>query len=693
MKFIKDVLFVLALCSIITNAFADGCKVDFGDKAFDWVSDDAFRQSRELAEAGYRGRAFNYRLVGYERLHGRIRELETSLDEISNRIKSTDVSNDSELSKAITREQTSKMLLTELYNIKSSLEVISDWNNQFQNETTKGEFDAEGLRTIGRETLLSSIRELGISSAKTLTSRYGFYLQVNFTEDGEPQSGHYKPSGSSSLGSEFMNVGISLILAGEPVGGTILLVGGMILEGDCRDKWKKQLKIFRQAFEALPEKLISDEEQWDKFVSAERAAIARYKVHGEIASETINLISNRWQTLFAANAARAAAARAVIREATVEQIQASVANEISNPELRDAIAISHFANDVKLINADVSMRRANVIRSCRNVKGLKAEEDLLDALSFHDAQFQVLEQQEALNPLRVLLQRSRSQIELAREELVSFGPSAMHRTCNSINELPIHIRLNSDGLSLLDLQSALGALAIDSTILQKSNIKRSILKTHLGVALYCEVSTSGGNPRCVIPGSESSYGDLFSDGANPRSDILYSSGDAGFSNDSRRLSDDVEAASRNIDLRITESRQKVQEAMQVFPTWLSNNKEALAATTERLNNGLAADNENEITFRESSEPLLASLEAKFEAFMRSPLDPSVISDLILSSNVVDVTLPGLVPGSIPPSAPEITGIAASEREFGDTLHSKRVIYREKEKANSQISAFFKVVVA
>lgn len=124
MKFIKDVLFVLALCSIITNAFADGCKVDFGDKAFDWVSDDAFRQSRELAEAGYRGRAFNYRLVGYERLHGRIRELETSLDEISNRIKSTDVSNDSELSKAITREQTSKMLLTELYNIKSSLEVI-----------------------------------------------------------------------------------------------------------------------------------------------------------------------------------------------------------------------------------------------------------------------------------------------------------------------------------------------------------------------------------------------------------------------------------------------------------------------------------------------------------------------------------------------------------------------------------------
>ncbi len=686
-------------------AQASDCHPDFGDKTLNWVKNDVERQSRELARSDYDGRTFNYRLVGYERLHARLAQIERDLDDIARRIHTLDQSQRTDVALAVQRELVSEQLLTKLYELSAHLQSVRQQNSIILSATSLQSFRLESYGAVGRETLIASMRELGASSAASLGGRYGVYVQVNFDENGNPQSGH-----AQTTGGELTGIGVTLISTGNPyamAAGAVLIVGGAVINESCRQRWDQQREKMVEAARLLPSKLITEPEQWAAFQSAEQAAIGLFRENGQKVDVALDALDERWKLLFAANAARAAAAEAVLTTAKIQQIRRDLAAGLDPAGIREQAALTEVASGVTQLNAAVARGRVEVITRCLNTGGVAAEENQRDAVRFSRAQFKAFRDQAAFVPLHDLLDQSDALASTAEQEIATRGPTATQRQCDS-RDTAAEAGQAVETLRKVDLPyvpkavtEAAGKTRLKSVALQlrapagsagpaSATATRAFARPATPMAVtnlsYCILTRKGAAYACSSSGGGAPYGGGFSDTGDPRRDIHGGANDAGFTRDARRLSGEAEAASINIEERIRDAGQRVADARAALPQWKATNSAALEQTATQTHADRANDLVAEASFRHDAAPLLTRVSQQLEDFVTSSADPSSIANLVRDVGGADMSLPKVPRTQIPPSLPEIIGVNAAEAAFGrDTSEVQREAMREGWKAEAELS--------
>lgn len=691
---------------------SEECNPDFGDKAQSWVNNDATTQSRELAKADYAARSFNFRLVGYERLHARIAQLVESLSRISQEIAALDASNRTDAALAVEREQLSERLLTGLYIYAGVVESLRQQNSEMLTPLDRAGFTRRGLGAVGRETLVASMREIGASSASTLAGRYGIYVQVTLDENGNPQKG--QGGANAGMGT---TVGSALIQTGNPyaiAAGVVLIIGGFVLEEKCKKNWDEQRDRVANAASLLPSKLITDDEQWALVEAAERSEVVSFTEHGKKAGAAIDALHSRWKTLFAANAARAGAADAVLTVAKVEKIRKDLAHGIDPAEIRLQVAITEVAADIGRVNDAIARSRVPVITGCLSAAGVAAEEDQIDGVLFARAQFKALRAQGGFAPLYPLLDQSDAFAMAAQREVGTSGPTSTRRLCpkgGAFSELSLTAFARSrDGVPVVNLdffaeranplKTALTRKKAGShrrtaasgrtvlPILAKAFPGQGIAWSDAAVgSSFCVAIRDGGTYRCGDGETGIPYGSGFGDTGNPESDLLAGGNDGSFAKDNRRMSAKIDQASQNIQSRIEEIRTRVSEARLALPTWTANNTAALVQMTDRAIWAEGDDAAHEVIFRTTSAPLLTKVNIELDAFRAGAADPAAVAALVRSAGGADMSLPGTPRTSLPVTVPAITGITALDVGFGPGSSSAaRAVMRERWKAEETLAA-------
>lgn len=632
------------------SASAADCSPDFGDKALNWVDREAGPQSRELAKVDYAARAFNFRLVGYERLHERIGKVQKDLDEIAQKIAALDNSKRTDIAQAVEREQASERFLTSLYSLATAIESVRQQNTEMLTPLDHPGFVRLGLGAVGRETLMSSMQEIGEFSAATLAGRYGIYVQVTFDENGTPESGHTATNAGMAT-----TVGSALMQTGNPYGvaaGMVVLMAGAVLDAECSRKWEQQRDRVKEAATLLPSKLISEDEQWELVEKLERTEIDQFKEHGSKAAAVIDVLASRWKTLFAANATRAAAADAVLTVAKIDQIRRDLSRGIDPADIRHQVAITEIAADVGRVNDAVARGRVQVINSCLSVAGLSAEEDQVDGARFARAQFKVLRSQAGFAMLYGLLDQSDAYAEMAEREVYSAGASVTGRPCLRSGDAPNASTAVSDAVvagapirdtrppplvTRRDVRSPKLVGHVDRESGRSAKAMLSPLSVGANLS-FCVTMRDGGFYRCG-GGGGAPYGDNFNNTGNPREDVRSGANDGSFANDNRRMSAKIEQSSQNITLRIQTTRNRVSEARQALPTWHETNGKALDQIAVRSTNADAADVLHEAEFRSATAPLLARVAGDLDAFTGGIADPVAVAKLMRSVGGADMSLP------------------------------------------------------
>ncbi|MCC5884881.1 MAG: hypothetical protein JJT88_00435 [Gammaproteobacteria bacterium] len=702
-----------SMLALSIPAFSE-CNPDFGDKALDWVNREAGTQSRNLAEVDYAARSFSERFVGYEKLHLDVAQLEQELSAIAREIATLDASSRTDVGLAIQREQMSERLLTRLHALAAAIESLRQRNSQFRNPTDDAEFARLGLGAVGRETLLASMFDSGRLSEPTLGGRYSVSVRVVFDEDGSPQSGHlFTDPGGAESEAMASTVGYALTKTGHPyavVAGTLLIGGALVIsDNKCNRRWDEQRERLQEAGRILPSKLITEKEQWvlvDRFESAE---IARFAPHGTSAEGAIDGLAERWRTLFAANAARAAASDAVLTVAKINQIRRDLANGIDPADIRKQVAISEVAADVARVNNAVALGRIPVITGCLSTVGVVAEEDQLDGVRFARAQFNALRTQGGFAPLYDLLDQSDAYAAAAESEVATSGPSATGRSCPSgqspsfpqafpngvqksvqVADAPVlaTVKTSREDLVPVMLNPAEGATQ-PFTSRQRAVAPLGALSAELRAGRFdtsfCVAVKTGQFYGCGRPGIGQTYGSEFRDTGRPRFDVFGGANDGGFANDSRRSSSKIDEASQNIWLRIRTTRERVAEARRSAPGWFAHNTAALDEMTTRARKADSADLVNELAFRTATAPLLTRTASALEAFRTGAADPAAVAELVRAVGGADMSLPELARTSLPNTVPPIRGITAIEANFvTGSSATERAIQRELWKAEEAL---------
>lgn len=703
-----------ALLTLSPPAHASDCSPDFGDKALAWINGEAGTQSRELAKADYAARAFNYRLVGYERLHVRIAKLDEELEQIAGAIAALDASDRTDLALAVEREQAAERLLTRLHALAATTESVRQQNSEMLTPLDRAGFTRLALGTVGRETLMASMREIGASSESTLAGRYGVYIQVTFDENGNPMSGHaYTNTGMATT------IGYALIKSGNlyaVIGGSLLILGGTVLDGidaiDCRRKWDDQLKRLSEAARMLPSTLIGEDEQWALVEEAERTEVASFAEHGKKAEAALDAINARWKTLFGANAARAAAADAVLTVAKVEQIRRDITRGVDPAEIRRQIAVTEVAADIGRVNDAVARGRIPVITGCLSAAGVAAEEDQLDGVHFARAQFKALRAQGGFAPLHPLLDQSDAFAAAAEREVATNGPTSAGRPCppqrdhSALFEATVTTAYAGMPVADRDLMAILtdrsGATQPAATRSSRKifaskgvgrpqalqSMARAPLEASVAAAglSFCVALRNGGAYSCGRSGTGAPYGAGFPDTGNPRADVLTGANDGSFASDNRRMSEKVEQASQNIALRIETTRTRVDEARHALPEWTATNTAVLGQVTVRATQADAADVAHEVAFRTATAPLLARVASELDAFRAGAADPAAVAALVHSVGGADMRLPDVPRSALPATVPAIIGVTALDAGFGaGSSSAERAILRERWKAEEALA--------
>jgi hypothetical protein len=571
-------------------------------------------------------------------------------------------------------------------------------------------FTRLALRTVGRETLVASMREIGASSSSTLAGRYGIYVEVILDENGNPESGHAATNSGIAT-----TVGIALIRTGNPyavAAGVVLILGGAVIDESCRRKWDQQRERVLEAARILPSKLIREDEQWALVEEAERVEVARFADHGHKAEAAIDALASRWKTLFEANAARAGAADAVLTVAKVEQIRRDLERGLDPAEIRRQVAVAEVAADIGRVNDAVARGRIPVITSCLSVAGKAAEEDQLDGVRFARAQFKALRAQGGFAPLHPLLDQSDAYAAAAEREVGLSGPTATGRVCsggggqaatsqgahelvnahrpaanNGLASLARRLTLPKAGLHL-DLKSY--PFPVGSAQLQNlhSVPRASVAAIAATPELsFCITVRRAQSYSCGGAGTGVPYGGGFADTGNPRNDTHSGANDGSFARDNRRLSEKIEEASQNINSRIQTTRTRVDEARQAMPSWTATNTAVLGSMTVRTSQADAADARHEMAFRTATAPLLTRVAADLDAFRSGAADPAAVAALVRSVGGADMSLPDLPRMVLPATVPAIIGVTALDAGFGaGTNPAERAIQRERWKAEDTLAS-------
>lgn len=628
------------------------CEPRFGAEALGWVEDDVPRQSRALVKADYPARVFNFFTETRNDINERAEALAAAIDKLATQLLQTPDAGGTDLTTAVARERAGRTILNGLYKAYAELNVLQLWLDRLHVEPTVQAFREGGYQAVGRESLLASLSDVGDPREYTLSGHYGFYVGVSFNEDGEYDKAEF--GDGEQNGGWVSGLIAGLISLNNPyswAAALIIFVGVSIYqreqEEECRRRWEDQRDRFKRAFEALPSKLIRPEDQYEIFSGAVRAIQTDLAEDLVAAQAMLDALEERWRHVFAANAMRIKAARAVLTAAKVEELRAALPGDPATAAIFRTIETLQLITDIRSIAAHVAERHQAFRNADAGFTTLAAHEDLQDAIGAAETQFKAFAEVPALLPLHDLLVRNLEWLAAVRQDVdgaptASFTPQPLPRPPATTPAVAAIEAARADGAILIDPDLSLFAAPF-----QDIGGRFCVLRSQDGEVYECSASPDRGSPH---------RGDFSSATGDPLTDILRHYTDGGYEYDDRETQAEINRASRNIEDRIDSLRAKHAAVRTGFAEWKAKNLVDVRGLTTEIAAARSGDEVRRQAFNAQNEALVSEARAALDSFVQTPTSPERIREALQTAGGKALRLPRLDPSQQIPGAPVMTGV-------------------------------------
>ncbi len=670
------VAWILPMLLTTVAAQAD-CDPKGGDEIYNWVTNSALQESKDLTKADYELRIFNYILRAFDDLHDKIAAHSIKLDGIAARIHAKEAQS-SELpavAAAIEREIDSQDLLNDLMAVRADLDEAEDRLKSISKTPDKILFLLEGYQNVGRETLVASLQAMGNTAEVSLAPRYNFHVSISFDNEGNFQNAEVggQPKGDTWDVLIFLaSTAAGAATESNEVGAFVNIVLENLRlqfdEASCLAKIDEQKNKLIQARQILPNYLIAPNDQLSLFVDTYNKTYQQFAEHAATLQQLLDIQSGRWRSLFAYNAARNDAAHAVLTPETVQAIQKNIGMDDVNRRITQNIAISDVQESLTGLHEYLVGQQTILLTACDNLAGVMTGEDQADTLQYAQLVYQAFHQQAAFAPLYDSLgSRTKIVIRLI-EELKALRSQLKSHPCAPASSKPM----------TAPFQRAVVNSKPHRMILSRN---AAAFNRHFDDGLCALVTQDNQLYQCKSEGG-TPYGTRFrTDSGDPRKDILQSANDGGFAQDNRRVSTAVAEADQNIKQRIAGLKSDFTNVTKALPDYLTTNKKAInvyRAKEQTALNDLAVDRD---AFMTRMKPLISSEQQKLNEFLALPSDQNRIRNLIQSVGGVEMSLPLLPKDALVPAAPIPIGITVSESIYGQNgSEIQNAVVRERLKA-------------
>ncbi len=671
-------------------AQAETCDPKGGDQFLTWVNDNAGRLSRQLARADFEVRTFNLALLGHDDIHERLKSAIAKLDMIAQRIRTSE-SADSEITAvaaAIKRERDSQDLLNDLLSLRAVLDDLHHRRQVLEEPLTRQAFRALGLPNVGRSTLVSSLQELGDTTQNRLATRYDFYVSVSWDSTGrvtDAKAGRVSGDmwdGIATAGASYFGPYAPIVLV------TYGLLRLQIEDESCQAKINAQRRKVTEALERLPQVLITADEQFNAYLGFHDATRLKFKDHAALLKNLQNAVDERWQALFAYNAARNSAAHSILTAEKINALRRSFESDDTISSIFRNFALAEVAADITNFNRYLSKQHSMLLLACGNVDGLAVGEDQSDALEFALKAYQSFRQQASFAPLHRMLDISSTWLSAAQKEATDLRRQLGVRLCDTqtqTDERAVYEMfmqsIDKERLKFRTSQNRFAEILEPTSHFQSPEVD--------AVPNSCTLVTPGGGLyRCASGDADGSpYRNRFyRDGDDPMFNVLGGAADGGYSEDNRQISSEISKVDQNLSERIARLKHEFQNISSALPAWTDRNAVALNAWISDSRAREDREAAERLVFTERIKPILEDAGIFIDEFLASPVDEARIEQLVQRVGGSEMSLPSLPPDSLVADAPRLKGISAVEKVYGDrTTVIQRAIHREALKVDRDLS--------
>jgi Pre-toxin TG len=695
-----------AAATVLPGWARANCDPTAGDETYAWVSNRAAGLSQSLAKADYDARTFNYLLTGFDDVQARQSAVNAELEALEAHMQSAeqaaqDTNPNVAVQNAIARERDSQSLLNDLFKVRGDLDELERRHQSLTISPTLYDFQTLGLQTVGRETMLASFQDLGDDAAKTLNLKYSVSVSVTFNEDGDFQNAQFMSNSGMAD-----TVALAIASYFGPAGYAVFAVGEVAKFGvesaECNEKIDHQKERLRDAFRLLPEKLIVNRDQFALYTKLYNANFMLFSNQSKEIGTLEHALDTRWAELYAYNAARNAAAHAVLTPAKVALVAKQYGHDDHITNMFDNATLAELAANVGQLNSYVADNESKLILSCGSVEGFENAERQADALKYAEDAYHSMDNVANFAPLRELLQVSVSELAAVRSEADQSRLQLRARSCKQHNP-PIATHAMENGRKLaLTLKSKL-TLTVKRTrtlnalhLLDRTRtemVDHAFVLQNMAAADFlhdmCSMFTRDGHVyRCDTSGDPGqSYRKQFGDSTgDSRTDVLEGPNDGGYARDNRAVAADVAHVDQNLNGRISQLQQRVTDVRNELPQWTTQNGAAVAQLVQTTAAAEHVDQGDRVAFETKVGPSIAGAKATLDSFLQSPLDKTNIARVIQSIGGTDFSLPDVPADALAPDAPQIAGFTAIDRAYGSETDSVvRAILRERRKAERDLT--------
>lgn len=563
-------LFVLITLLGIFDVF--GGVPPFGQQYLDFVRGSARQQSTNIATENFKLRHENFHYIMYMEAYTKMHEIDSLLQIFED---SVDVQ---QKRLALIEDEDERNYLRNFYshqnqNLIFRAEVlVSEFKLNLKNIDSLGsraEFYNNALYNIGSALVMESYTQIGNNFSEYLPEKYPFSFKVTYTmdEDGNFQSVNSDEPGAAQYGS-IAGIIIGSLVAdglGGAIGGAIGgLIGSAIdffngkkKEREAQKEYNRQMNLVREANRLLQKELLQPEEQYAIY----RELDSTYKVNYLPVRQTLDsqflLVDQAFQELSVINLTNKRAARSYLTKERLVNLRARYASG----ELRDELyGYSSSVRFLQTLSKDYTFLRAKVNAASRS-------KELFDLESLHDAL--------RTNRSLLLVALDATTYPLIEEDVRQFAGRYEALQLRLEDELLAHQEVK-DGQTMWAMAS-----------LKKKQRKQLQLKALAQLAFigapemtlkWNEFDDWDGRSRYGLPrvGPDMTIvyrydpyysGQVANGGANPMRDVMASSYDGGMSDFNIRAANEINAARRDMQARVTRMQNRFAEIQPANTQW------------------------------------------------------------------------------------------------------------------------------
>lgn len=453
-------------------------------------------------------------------------------------------------------------------------------------------------------------------------------------------------------------------------------------EHRCRERTAKQQALLRDAMALIPTVIIQPEEQYALYARLHFESRQQYAATAAAFGAAHAAALDRWQGLFAANAQRIAAAGAVLTAAKVEALRR---RDVSDPlvsRLFDGTGRAEMLAALNRLQSYVTSGQARAVLACNDVTGFMAVEDQRDALAYAAASYSLAARQAAFAPLKPDAEARLHWAEAAKSELQDISARLRDRPCAA--EQPHLLKHLAPRVSRVGEQNNLARTTPNfaATEAQRKSALRAV--ADLGFCFLWK--TGDGLYRCGGGQGGSPYANRFSQDGDPRTAVLGRSHDGGYRSDNRDPDVRVAHAVDNIRDRIAALQAARTGPAAAVPVWQAANATALSQAAVAEGAAAEQDRAERERFDDAHAAETQAARAYVSAFLAQPATRADPRRLLRDVDAAELALPQLAASEVPPDAPALPGVTASERSYGEGSASLKAIVRERLRAETDLAS-------